>query len=62
MFDQIYWILFTSFFKDEKILDDIMVAKQASIFDQAIVTIFVHFIYIVFYLVMGILWFFCQKF
>ena len=55
MFDQIYWILFTSFFKDEKILDDIMVAKQASIFDQAILTIFVHFIYIVFDLVMGIL-------
>ena len=49
-------------FHDEKIRDENMVGKQACIFDQVMLTIFVHFIYIVFDLVMGELWLFCQKF
>ena len=40
-------------FRDEKIRDENMIAKQASIFDQVMLTIFVHFVYIVFDLVMG---------
>ena len=49
-------------FQDEKIRDENMVGKQACIFDQVMLTIFAHFIYIVFDLVMGELWLFCQKF
>ena len=49
-------------FRDEKRRDDNMVGKQALIFNQVMLTIFVHFIYIVFDFVMEKLWLFCQKF
>ena len=48
-------------FRDEKRRDDSMVGKEARIFNQVMLTIFVHFIYIVFDFVMGKLWLFCQK-
>ena len=45
--------------RDEKIRHDIMVAKQARIFDQVMPAIFVHFIYTIFDLVMEKLWLVC---